>query len=154
MQVKNNLIMEIHIREMKLEDAGSVARLSGQFDYPSSEKETKDRLLILQEYPDNCGFVAIQNNEIIGWIHVILSVHIESSPFYEISGLVVDEPYRGQGVGKHLVNEVKLWCSGKEINKLRVRCNVTRIMSHEFYLKLGFKESKVSKIFDMNITDI
>ncbi|MGD0709565.1 MAG: GNAT family N-acetyltransferase [Bacteroidales bacterium] len=143
--------MEINIREMRVEDAGSVAKLSGQFGYPSTEEETNKRMLLLKEFPDNRGFVAVHNNEIIGWIHVMLSARIESSPFYEISGLVVDERYRGQGIGAQLVDEVKSWCKGKRINKLRVRCNVTRTRTHEFYLRLGFNETKISKIFDMDI---
>jgi hypothetical protein len=36
--------------------------------------------------------------------------------------------------------------------KLRVRCNVKRIRAHEFYTKLGFRETKESKIFEMNLT--
>jgi GNAT superfamily N-acetyltransferase len=149
--MKNNFIIEVQIREMKLEDAMSVTRLSGQFGYSSSEEEIRERILLLKEFPDNCGFVAIHNNEIIGWIHVMLSVRIESSLFYEISGLVVDEHFRGQGIGKQLVDEVKKWCSDKRIPKLRVRCNVIRTKSHDFYLKLGFNETKVSKIFDMDL---
>jgi GNAT superfamily N-acetyltransferase len=143
--------MEIHIRDMKLEDAASVAKLSGQFGYLSSEEETMERILKLKELPDNCGFVAIHKSEIIGWIHVMLSLRIESSPFYEITGLVVDERFRGQGIGKLLVEKVKSWCKGKGISKLRVRCNVTRTRAHEFYQKSGFMENKVSKIFDMNL---
>jgi len=145
--------MEIKIREMKIEDAESIAALSGQFGYPSSSSEIRERMLQLKEFPDNCGFVAIFKKEIIGWIHVMLSVRIESSPFYEISGLVVDENIRGKGIGTQLVNEVKKWCYRKEIHKLRVRCNITRIKSHDFYLKLGFHETKTSKIFDLNLHD-
>ncbi len=143
--------MNLQIRELSIEDAGSIAKLAGQFGYQSTEEETKERILLLKKFPDNCGFVVVSANEIIGWIHVMLSARIESSPFYEISGLVVDERFRGQGIGKQLVEKVKLWCKGKSINKLRVRCNVTRTRSHEFYLKLGFNETKISKIFDMDL---
>jgi GNAT superfamily N-acetyltransferase len=81
----------------------------------------------------------------------MMSVRVESSPFFEISGFVVDECYRRQSIGKQLVEKVISWCKGKGINKLRVRCNVTRIRSHEFYLKQGFKETKVSKIFEVDL---
>jgi GNAT superfamily N-acetyltransferase len=147
-------MMDLQIREMRIEDAISIARLSGQFGYQSSEEETKERILMLKKFPDNCGFVAIADNEIVGWIHVMLSTRIESQPFYEISGLVVDESYRGQGIGKKLVGEVKSWCNGKDIRKLRVRCNITRIRSYEFYVKSGFDETKVSKIFEMDLKPI
>jgi GNAT superfamily N-acetyltransferase len=144
-------MMDLQIREMSIEDAGSIAKLSGQFGYQSSEEETKERILLLKRFPDNCCFVAVYDNEIIGWIHVMMAVRIESSPFFEISGFVVDERYRGQGFGKQLVEKVISWCKRKGINKLRVRCNVTRIRSHEFYLKQGFKETKVSKIFEVDL---
>ena len=136
---------------MRIEDAGIVATLSGQFGYPTTEEHIKGHIQLLKKFPDNCGFVATYNTEIVGWIHVMLSARIESPPFYEISGFVVDERCRRQGIGKKLVDEVKLWCVGKDIHKLRVRCNVTRTRAHEFYLSLGFNETKVSKIFDMNL---
>ena len=129
----------------------ALPNLQGNLVINQLRKKQKKEDSLLKKFPDNCGFVVVSANEIIGWIHVMLSARIESSPFYEISGLVVDERFRGQGIGKQLVEKVKLWCKGKSINKLRVRCNVTRTRSHEFYLKLGFNETKISKIFDMDL---
>lgn len=143
--------MEVLIRQIEIEDAESIASLSGQFSYPSTPEETKDRIIKLRTYPNNCGFVAIQKNKIIGWVHVFLAVHLESSPFFEIGGLVVDENFRGQGVGKLLVEAVKTWCINKGNYKLRVRCNVIRTRTHKFYKKLGFNETKESKIFEINL---
>jgi GNAT superfamily N-acetyltransferase len=144
--------MEIYIRQIEIEDAEAIARLSGQFGYPSTTEETKDRIIWLSNYPDNCGYVAFYDTKMVAWIHVFLAVHVESEPFFEIGGLVVDENYRGNGIGKQLVDKVILWCKNKGKYRLRVRCNVKRIRAHEFYKKLGFHDTKESKIFEKYLT--
>ena len=50
--------MEIFIRQIETKDAEAIARLSSQFGYPSTAEETKDRIIKLSNYPDNCGYVA------------------------------------------------------------------------------------------------
>ncbi len=47
---------------------------------------------------DNCAFVAIIEGKIIGWIHAFKALRIETKPFIEIGGLVVDEIYREKKV--------------------------------------------------------
>jgi GNAT superfamily N-acetyltransferase len=87
----------------------------------------------------------------IGWIHAFKTLRIESKPFIEIGGLVVDENYRGKGVGKLLINAIKNWSEQEEISTIRVRCHTKRKEAHLFYNKLGFSESKEQKIFEIRI---
>lgn len=102
--------------------------------------------------PDHVAFVATNAaKEIIGWIHAFHSLHIESLPFVEIGGLVVDEKHRGEGVGKALINEVKEWSIKQTIFTLRLRTQVKRLDAHKFYRALNFTEVKEQKVFQLKL---
>jgi GNAT superfamily N-acetyltransferase len=78
-------------------------------------------------------------------------VFLESNPFVEVGGLVVDENYRSKGIGKKLVEQIKQWCVEKHISTLRVRSQVKRKEAHQFYLANGFTEIKEQKVFQINL---
>jgi GNAT superfamily N-acetyltransferase len=48
-------------------------------------------------------------------------MRLETKTFIEIGGLVIDENYRGKGIGKILVSKIKEWCIEQKISSLRVR---------------------------------
>jgi GNAT superfamily N-acetyltransferase len=143
--------MEILIRKISIEDAESIAILSAQLGYDIGLFETITNMKQVMGSLDNCAFVAITEGRIIGWIHAFKSIRLETKPFIEIGGLVVDENYRGKGAGKILVDTVKEWSKNQKNRSLRVRCNTKRLETHKFYSKLGFRETKEQKIFQMEI---
>jgi GNAT superfamily N-acetyltransferase len=100
---------------------------------------------------DHDAFVAVHENNVIGWIGVARAIQIEMLSYCEIRGLVVDDKYRKLGVGKTLIENAKQWAKEKGNNKLRLRCNVIRTEAHLFYQHLGFKEIKEQKVFEMEI---
>jgi len=143
--------MQIFTRQIKIEDATEVNQLSAQLGYPLSIEETEKNIaaVIASKYDD--AFVAVHENQIIGWIGVSQAVLVEVMPHCEINGLVVDEKYRGKGIGKLLLEKAAQWGREKANNKLRLRCNVIRTEAHEFYQHLGFREIKQQKVFEINI---
>ncbi|MGJ1415634.1 GNAT family N-acetyltransferase [Sphingobacterium multivorum] len=52
-----------------------------------------------QEY---AVFVGIIDNKTVGWIQVHQVISMETGVYAEIMGLVVDEEYRGRGLGRLL----------------------------------------------------
>ena len=140
--------MKLLIRNAEIKDSQSIAELSGQLGYLSNKENIKNRLTEILRNSDNCVLVALENETIIGWVHGFYSPRIESDAFVEIGGLVVDEKYRKNGIGKNLIKQVHNWSDSKKCQKLRVRCNVIRKETHVFYEKLGFKIVKEQKIFD------
>lgn len=141
--------MEIFIRAATLKDAAFISNLCDQLGYQSLLPETEKRLLQVLQDTNSCIFVAVENEKVVGWIHGFYAVRVESDPFTEIGGLVVDEHYRRQNIGKMLVNKIAEWALTKEYKVVRVRCNTKRAESHRFYLSLGFDEIKEQKIFRM-----
>ena len=125
-----------------------ITELSNQLGYENQNADVKNRLKRILINTDNCIYVATKNGRIVGWIHGFLSLRIESEFFVEIGGLVVNENFRKNGIGKKLVDKVIEWSKLKNCEKVRVRCNVIRKESHRFYENIGFEINKEQKIFD------
>jgi len=141
----------VQIREISEKDAESVATLSTQLGYESDIKQTSARIKCINNSNENCAFVALVNGEVVGWIHGFYTLRIESDPFIEIGGLIVDENYRNLKIGKQLIENVNIWAKKHQVKKLKVRCNIKRSESHKFYERLGFKENKRQIAFEMNV---
>src|SRR5438270_13437136 len=134
--------MSIGIEKMRVHQAQAIQRLSIQLGYACSLEETQNNIQSITASKNDCAFVAVTANEIIAWVHGFVTYRIESNPFVEIAGLVVDENFRGKGVGKALVNRVKEWSIEAGVATLRLRSNVKRKEAHRFYEHIGFTVTK------------
>ena len=142
--------MHLFIRVADLKDAEPINKLSIQLGYAATGEQIQTRLKEILSHHDNCVFVAVENENIVGWVHGFYSLRIESASFVEIGGLVVDKNYQRKGVGQMLVKKVIEWSQTKRVDKIRVRCNTIRKEAHIFYKAIGFLETKEQKIFDLN----
>lgn len=143
--------MKISLREIIPEDAAAVTVLSGQLGYIISEEQTLKNINAIIESNTSTAFVAAHEKEVIGWTSISYNIQLESSPSAELRGLVVDDRYRKNGIGKMLVEKAKEWGREKGVGLLRLRCNVKRTETHLFYLRLGFDETKQQKVFETKI---
>ena len=143
--------MEIVVRKISKEDVAAVTALNHQLGYPLSIDQTLQNINAVIENKDHDAFVAADKINVIGWIGVARAIQIETLPYCEIRGLVVDDRYRKLGIGKMLIEKAKQWAKEKGDDKLRLRCNVIRSEAHLFYQHLGFKEIKQQKVFEMEI---
>ena len=143
--------MEIFIRQMSEMDVPAVTTLSQQLGYPLPEEQILENMKAVLESKDHDAFVAVHENKVVGWIGVAQAILIVIPPYCEINGLVIDQHYRGQGIGKMLIKKAKQWGKEKGNNKLKLRCNVKRIETHLFYQHLGFMETKEQKTFELSI---
>lgn len=143
--------MEIILRIATMKDSEPISVLSTQLGYNSQHIEIQKRLFEILKNNDNCVFVAVYNETIIGWIHGFYTLRVESDFFTEIGGLVVHDKYRNRGIGKKLVENVIHWSKLKKSDKLRVRCKTIRKESHKFYERIGFTLNKEQKIFDKTL---
>ncbi|MDO6389969.1 GNAT family N-acetyltransferase [Pontibacter sp. BT731] len=143
--------MAVTLRQIIEQDAAAIARLSGQLGYSSSVADTAQRLKAVVASKDHCGYAAILDEQLVGWIHGCYTLRLESDAFVEIGGLVVDEHYRGKGIGKALIDEVKRWAREKGVSRIRVRCHRKRTDTHTFYRHIGFVETKEQKVFDTSL---
>jgi GNAT superfamily N-acetyltransferase len=143
--------LEVLYRNAELKDAKGISLLTCQLGYSVTAGATAGYLKMILEKSIGQIIVAETENKPVAWVHVNYSASIESGPYCEIIGLVVDEKKRSKGIGKNLVNKAKAWAEQKGVAKLRVRTNVKRTAAHQFYLREGFVETKEQKSLEVKL---
>jgi GNAT superfamily N-acetyltransferase len=136
------------VRPARPDDFARMAELSGQFGYPSTAEEVARRLAGMQNSTEHAVFVApLGDGEIAGWIGVFVSRSVEADARAEISGLVVDQNYRSQGIGLRLLERAEEWAREKGCRAIGLRSNVIRDRAHAFYERSGYQHVKTQKSF-------
>jgi N-acetylglutamate synthase-like GNAT family acetyltransferase len=140
------------IRNALIEDASYLAELSKQLGYPVSTHRSAQRLQSLLNSDEHSILVACNpDRSVVGWIHVFITMRVESDPFAEIGGFVVGDMYRGSGIGKELLISAERWAIHKKVTKLRIRSRTIRNESHLVFHHLGFAKTKDQYVFDKDL---
>lgn len=103
-------------REITAGDAVAAAKLSEELGYPVSPAVMEKRIESLSRLPDHVVYVACLAGEVVGWIDVSITTHLQSEPRAEIGGLVVSSTVRSGGVGRRLVACAEDWARQKGLN--------------------------------------
>jgi GNAT superfamily N-acetyltransferase len=135
------------IREALPQDYARIAELAGQLSYPSTPDEIAKRFDGMRHSDEHAVFVAQLGNEIAGWLAVFVYRVVEADARAEISGFVVDERYRSQRVGMHLLARAERWAREKGCRVIGLRSNVIRDRAHAFYERRGYQHVKTQKSF-------
>ena len=141
------------IRPMTTADLDDVTRLCDQLGYPSTPAQIAHRFGLLLESTGNALFVAEDEDErVVGWIHVVGRVYLDSDPFAQMGGIVVDDRSRGRGVGASLMAAAERWAAERGYDEVRLWTNVRRDDAHAFYERLGYAHSKTSRVYRKALT--
>ena len=138
-------------RPATMNDLDSIVYLSAQWGHPSSPEKMRNGLQELLNCEDQRVFLIQNEQKIAGWIHGFYSIHMESGPFIEIAGMVIDQSFRRMGLGKLLVEKIIEWSKSRNCCVVRVRSNILRQEAHAFYKGIGFKEIKQQIVYDLNL---
>jgi GNAT superfamily N-acetyltransferase len=145
--------LRISIRRIVRDDAAATAELSGQLGYPSTVEQLRHRIQSLASCTDSQAvFVARltptpsaatppATTQLVGWIEVAITCHLQSDPFVLIRGFVVKDGLCGHGIGPHLCEKVEARASSQGNQILRVTSRSTRPDAHRFYLQDGYVET-------------
>ncbi|WP_088893557.1 GNAT family N-acetyltransferase [Leptolyngbya ohadii] len=137
------------VRSAQLTDCDDLVALCHELGYRTSAEMLLRQLEAFQSHPDHAVFVAeaMTDRVIGGWVHVHLHCTLQEGQEAEIGGLVVAKEFRGQGVGKQLVQRAELWAQKQECSAIVVRSKVQRSDAHQFYQRAGYREIKRSIVF-------
>jgi GNAT superfamily N-acetyltransferase len=133
---------DISIREARPSDSPDIARLITQLGYPSTEKEIAQRISVISRLPEHITFVAEQDGGVVGLVGVYMDYALEINGAYgRLMGLVVDESFRGRGIGKRLMEWIEGWLRDRGATRLTLTSGKQRIEAHGFYRTIGYEET-------------
>jgi ribosomal protein S18 acetylase RimI-like enzyme len=139
----------MRVREMSRADLPSVRDLSGQLGYPLTDEDLARRFTLLAADTNHRLLVAEDDSaRVVGWVHLGPHLALESEPYAEICGLVVDGRARRLGVGRELVREAEKAARALGFATIRVRSNVARNESHSFYMAIGYARLKTQHCYE------
>jgi GNAT superfamily N-acetyltransferase len=140
--------LAVTVRPAVSSDHARIADLARQLSYPSTLEEIATRLAGMSGSADHAVFVAErETGEIGGWIAVFVCRMVEADARVEISGLVVDERFRSQGIGERLLARAEQWAGERPCKTIGLRSNLIRDRAHAFYERNGYAHLKTQKAF-------
>ncbi len=138
------------VREALAADAPRITALAGQLGYDVPLAHVERQLLRMND--ERGIFVAVVPRAgVVGWIGVALSETIIDSGRADIQGLVVEDEYRGNGIGRLLVQAAQEWAQRRGCTSMRLASNVARERAHEFYIELGYHVLKTQHAFKKSL---
>jgi GNAT superfamily N-acetyltransferase len=142
----------VTVRRVCVDDAAAVAELCGQLGYTATAEEIRERIGVLGTgEASQAVFVACVAGDVVGWIDVALTFHLQTAPFALIGGLVVKDGLRGLRIGKRLCDEAEAWSREQGVAVVRVTSRSTREEAHRFYLRDGYTDVKTSRVFEKRL---
>lgn len=136
------IMNECTIRQAELADAPAIASLVTQMGYPASTREMTGRLKMLLSLPEYLTLVAEDKGIVVGLVGAYMGYSFEMSGMYgRLTTLVVDERYRGYGIGKHLIKKIESSLKDQGAVLLVVTSSSHRRKTHHFYRYVGYEET-------------
>jgi GNAT superfamily N-acetyltransferase len=133
---------KVFIRQATLSDAPSIARLVTQLGYQTTPAQMEGRLQAILARPEYVLFLAEANHTVVGLVGAYLTLGLElDGPYGRLGGLVVDEGWRGRGIGRLLLEAVEVWLKGCGASLLLITSGLHRTDAHGFYRHLGYAET-------------
>jgi ribosomal protein S18 acetylase RimI-like enzyme len=155
MPPRDSLDNSLHIRPATLNDRDAIERLLRQADAlhcslrpdlfqpvagPSRPSELMAGII---ESPDSDYLLVEHSGAVIGVAEVSVMPPASGPMFQRIrkaslTNLVVDEAWRGRGVGQRLLAAVKQWAAERDVDRVEVTVYSSNEAAVEFYAKAGF----------------
>lgn len=130
-------------RPAELIDAERISALMGELGYQASSQLIERKLLVLGKSANDLVLVVDDNETVIG----VVSLHVQEMFHQEgrlgrITSLVIDEQYRGIGVGTLLVSEADRFFKRSGCVRAEVTSGDHRPQAHMFYQQQGYQQDE------------
>jgi GNAT superfamily N-acetyltransferase len=134
----------ITFRKARIDDSSAIARLVTQLGYPTTPLEMEERLKPLLSHPEDTTIVAEASGQVVGLVGAYLGHALEFDSTYGLlTGLVVDERWRGRGLGRTLMDHIERWLREQGASRVTLTSGKHRIAAHRFYEAIGYDATGV-----------
>jgi GNAT superfamily N-acetyltransferase len=140
--------LDIQFRNIKKQDIEKMVQMSNEIGYEVRYEKFSERINELIKN-DSLSIIVAANeeNKIIGWIQIEICNFLFLDKTCNILGIFIDKNYRGNKIGRKLIEKAEIWAKEKECLVLKICSDITRIDSHAFYEHMGFKLVKTEQVF-------
>ena len=135
--------MELLIRDVSPRDFDQVFGLLKQLwdykelDYEGMKKVFEHNL----QAPDRFYIVALYGPQVVGFCSLMVKHNLWLQGFLgNVDEMIVEESYRGQGIGKKLMQRITEIAKEKNCKRLELESSFHREQAHAFYKELGFEQ--------------
>jgi len=133
--------MDVQLRPVRRQDVPALAGLLGQLGYPTTDAAVHERLDYWLDDPSGRLIGADDDGELIGVAALgVLPMLEVTGRIGRVLALVVDERYRGRGVGQSLVTAAEEQARAAGCLKMEVTSSRYRTRTHKFYQQLGYED--------------
>jgi GNAT superfamily N-acetyltransferase len=128
------------IRKATLEDAAEISVLLGQLGYPTDAVGVHRRLEAILSRDDYLVTVAEHEGGLAGLVGACWGLYLEHDGRWgRITGLVVAEDCRRQGIGTRLIDQAESWLRSQQALDCIVNSRQQRTDAHRFYERRGYR---------------
>lgn len=135
----NFIIKPLEVVDKKIVE--NINSLFFQLNKKNKKNLSEQRLKKVISFPSS-HFLIAKNNEgkIIGMLVLICYPKISMTNVGWIEDVVVDEKYRGQGIGEALINKALDLARADRVEKISLTSRPSRKAANHLYRKLGFSK--------------
>ena len=133
--------MSITVRDADASDAARLVELIIALGHSIEEADVSRNLETLAQN-GVLPLVATDGDQVIGMcgISAMVTVH-RPAPVGRVSVMIVDEAYRGRGIGALLMAEAEKRLAERGCKIIEVTSNMRRDRAHHFYEQLGYERT-------------
>lgn len=143
--------MPLELREMLHTDIVAAQDLLVQLGYPIGAGEVERRHKAVRQGDGHGVFVAEEGGRVIALLHVYARPALDKPPEAVVQAIVVDQAYRGGGVGKALMAAAENWAAERGFRSVALTSSISRSAAHAFYSELGYRCEATSHLFRKNL---
>ena len=132
--------MDIEIREMEFKDYPEVILLwNRELGLIINLEQFRSRIERMNKKNDYKTFVALLDNEVVGFITTVKTMAIEFETGYlKINGLAVGKNYQNKGIGTKLLKFAEDYAFENQLSYFILNSGFQRTDAHNFYERKGF----------------
>lgn len=130
---------QVRVRAAEARDCIALARLMTELGYPTDGAAMQQRFSVLSADTQAATLVAECDAEVCGMLGVgMYRVWHRDGPVGHLATVVVDERYRGRGIGASLLESAEAWLREHGVEHVVLTSASRRVEAHRFYLKHGY----------------
>jgi GNAT superfamily N-acetyltransferase len=137
----NDVIPHLTIRTAQSADADILQSLYRQLIDDENVRVTASQIEVLDDDARTRLLVCEIDGRVRGTVLVCLCADAmyAGQPFAVVENLIVDQEFRGNGIGQALLREVERFCLSRNCSKMMLLSSASRVDAHHFFEQVGLR---------------